>query len=243
MSEHSLLILWKGSDATLKPAALLSHLDVVPADEDPATSEWTHPPFSGKIEGNYIYGRGAIDLKNNVIAIFHAVEQLLQEGFRPKRSLYVAIGHDEVLDFNQNRGASGIAQRAHCYPPSVLLSYPQEVGGAHGAAKIVERLQSEGVQVGQRSAALLMQKTPLIMPAGQLYGEHLRHLTVGICLYQLEMVLDEGGVIIEDGLPPLTRTPIALVGTAEKVQCFLHRPVFTAASVLTFACRATAHKC
>lgn len=34
------------------------------------------------------------------------------------------------------------------------------------------------------------------------------------------MVLDEGGVVISDGLAPLTRTPIALVGTAEKVRWF-----------------------
>ena len=34
---------------------------------------------------------------------------------------------------------------------------------------------------------------------------------------QLDFVIDEGGVIIRDGLPPLTRVPIALVGTAEKV--------------------------
>ena len=34
---------------------------------------------------------------------------------------------------------------------------------------------------------------------------------------ELEWVLDEGGVVIKDGLPPLTNTPIAVVGTAEKV--------------------------
>lgn len=117
VSEFSLLIFWRGSDPSLKPAALLSHMDVVPADKDPDTSKWTHPPFGGVIDKGYIYGRGALDLKNNVVAILHAVEQLLQEGFCPKRSLYVALGHDE------------------------------EVGGAHGAAKIVERLHSEGVQV------------------------------------------------------------------------------------------------
>jgi hypothetical protein len=39
------------------------------------------------------------------------------------------------------------------------------------------------------------------------------------------MVLDEGGVVISDGLSPLTRMPIALVGTAEKVCCYLIYPV------------------
>lgn len=41
-------------------------MDVVPADEDPDTTKWTHPPFAGEIEDGYIYGRGALDLKNNV---------------------------------------------------------------------------------------------------------------------------------------------------------------------------------
>jgi carboxypeptidase PM20D1 len=148
VSNYSLLILWKGSDPALKPGALLSHIDVVPADEDPATSKWTHPPFGGDMEAGYIYGRGALDMKNNVVAILEAVNQLLQEGFRPQRSLYVAFGHDE------------------------------EVGGVHGAAKIVEHLKSQSVQ--------------------------------------LEFVLDEGGFVIEDGMPPLALKPIAIVGTAEK---------------------------
>lgn len=41
---------------------------------------------------------------------------------------------------------------------------------------------------------------------------------------KLDFVLDEGGFIIQDGLPPLTRTPLALVGTAEKVVLALRAP-------------------
>jgi acetylornithine deacetylase/succinyl-diaminopimelate desuccinylase-like protein len=43
---------------------LLGHLDVVPAD----ASEWTHPPFSGLVEEGYVWGRGALDMKNQLAA-------------------------------------------------------------------------------------------------------------------------------------------------------------------------------
>jgi acetylornithine deacetylase/succinyl-diaminopimelate desuccinylase-like protein len=43
---------------------LLGHLDVVPADAE----EWTHPPFSGLVEDGYVWGRGAIDMKNQLAA-------------------------------------------------------------------------------------------------------------------------------------------------------------------------------
>jgi acetylornithine deacetylase/succinyl-diaminopimelate desuccinylase-like protein len=41
------------------PLVLLSHLDVVPADP----GAWSHPPFSGEIEGGKVYGRGTLDAK------------------------------------------------------------------------------------------------------------------------------------------------------------------------------------
>ncbi len=47
--------------------------------------------------------------------------------------------------------------------------------------------------------------------------EHLQSKNV-----KLEFVLDEGGVVIEDGMPPLTSTPVAIVGTAEKVKLTNH---------------------
>jgi acetylornithine deacetylase/succinyl-diaminopimelate desuccinylase-like protein len=42
------------------PLLLLSHLDVVPAPLD----GWTHDPFAGDVADGYVYGRGAVDMKN-----------------------------------------------------------------------------------------------------------------------------------------------------------------------------------
>ncbi len=47
-----------------RPVLIMGHTDVV--NVDPA--KWTHPPFSATREGGYVYGRGAIDDKDNVVA-------------------------------------------------------------------------------------------------------------------------------------------------------------------------------
>ena len=45
---------------------LQNHLDVVPANSD----VWNYDPFEGTIDGGYLYGRGALDMKS--IAVFQA---------------------------------------------------------------------------------------------------------------------------------------------------------------------------
>ncbi|RWS21966.1 putative carboxypeptidase PM20D1-like protein, partial [Leptotrombidium deliense] len=91
ISEYSLLYTIKGSDASLKPYMLCSHLDVVPVEID----KWSVDPFGGQIKNGYIYGRGTIDLKDTLMAIMESLEFLLENGFKPKRSFYLAFGHDE----------------------------------------------------------------------------------------------------------------------------------------------------
>ena len=47
-----------------RPLLIMGHTDVV--NVDPA--KWTHPPFSATREGGYVYGRGTVDDKDNVVA-------------------------------------------------------------------------------------------------------------------------------------------------------------------------------
>ena len=69
-----------------EPFLLLSHLDVVPAP--PAA--WTHDPFDGDVTDGYIYGRGAVDMKD-LIAQQLGVVQLLAAEAR-------AAGRDPASD-------------------------------------------------------------------------------------------------------------------------------------------------
>ncbi|MBE4908518.1 M20/M25/M40 family metallo-hydrolase [Bacillus luteolus] len=53
------------------PIVLLSHLDVVPANEE----DWEHPPFAGEIIDDVLWGRGTIDTKQ--MTITHLMTLLL----------------------------------------------------------------------------------------------------------------------------------------------------------------------
>jgi acetylornithine deacetylase/succinyl-diaminopimelate desuccinylase-like protein len=87
----SLVARFEGVDPS-RPALLVhGHLDVVPAD----ASEWTVPPFAGEIKDGYLWGRGAIDMKNFDAMLLAVVRQWRREGRVPPRDLVLAFLADE----------------------------------------------------------------------------------------------------------------------------------------------------
>lgn len=116
IGEYSLLYTWQGSKPGLEPVIFLAHQDVVPVE--PETKEsWTYDAFSGKVNEGFIWGRGTIDDKGCLIALMEAVEALIRMDFTPRRTVYLAFGHDE------------------------------EVGGQQGAKKIAEYLKRKGAKI------------------------------------------------------------------------------------------------
>ena len=71
---------------------LMSHHDVAPAE-----GEWQHPPFSGVIADGKLWGRGTVDTKTSLFAIFSALEELLAEDFMPKCNVWIASSHNEEI--------------------------------------------------------------------------------------------------------------------------------------------------
>ncbi|MCX7750234.1 MAG: M20 family peptidase [Candidatus Bipolaricaulota bacterium] len=143
VAEHSLLYTWEGTEPALPPALLMGHLDVVPVE--PGTEgKWTHPPFSGAIADGFVWGRGALDTKGSVVAILAAVEALLAAGFRPRRTVYLAFGHDEEVSGRQ--GARGIA--ALLSARGVRLSWVLDEGGAILAEGAVPGARAPVAMVG-----------------------------------------------------------------------------------------------
>lgn len=116
VNDYTLLYTWEGSDPALRPGVLMAHLDVVPTS-DPDAADWTQPPYEGLVDEEFIWGRGTLDDKVNVLAQLEAVEKLLAQGFQPARTLYFEFGHDE------------------------------EVGGALGAGAVAELLAERGVEL------------------------------------------------------------------------------------------------
>jgi len=103
---YSLLYSWEGSDPKAPPIALLAHQDVVPVA--PGTEkDWLKPPYDGVIADGFIWGRGSWDDKGNLYSILEAAEAMAKAGFRPKRTIYFAFGHDEEVA--GTRGARAIA--------------------------------------------------------------------------------------------------------------------------------------
>jgi carboxypeptidase PM20D1 len=105
--------------------------------EQGTESRWKHPPFAGVVADSFVWGRGTLDDKASVVAIMEAVEWLVGQGFEPKRTIYLAFGHDEELG-----GFSGAAQIAAILKERAgRLSFLLDEGGviAQGLIPGVER--------------------------------------------------------------------------------------------------------
>jgi acetylornithine deacetylase/succinyl-diaminopimelate desuccinylase-like protein len=72
---------------------LLSHTDTVVAD----AAEWDADPWSGDVRDGELWGRGALDMKNQVAAEAVALASLAREGFEPAGDLVFAACADEEV--------------------------------------------------------------------------------------------------------------------------------------------------
>jgi acetylornithine deacetylase/succinyl-diaminopimelate desuccinylase-like protein len=74
-----------------RPILYIGHLDVVEAKRE----DWSYDPFKLTRQGDWLYGRGVIDMKGQDVAMMVALMRLKREGFQPSRDLIVAFTADE----------------------------------------------------------------------------------------------------------------------------------------------------
>lgn len=101
----TLLYTWPGSDPSAQPIIVMAHQDVVPVTAG-TEKDWKHAPFAGEIAEGAVWGRGAVDDKGSLVALFEALEALAGQGFKPKRTIILVSGHDEEV------GGTGAAAAA-----------------------------------------------------------------------------------------------------------------------------------
>ena len=72
----------------------LGHVDTVLAN----AAEWSHDPWSGDLADGFIWGRGALDMKDQVAAEIAAAASLARSGWRPRRGelLIVTVVDEET---------------------------------------------------------------------------------------------------------------------------------------------------
>ncbi|MFM7856183.1 MAG: M20/M25/M40 family metallo-hydrolase [Flammeovirgaceae bacterium] len=70
--KHPNLIARIKGNGKKRPVLLMAHTDVVSVD----STKWTHPPFSATRDGGYVYARGSVDDKDNVVAALMVMLQL-----------------------------------------------------------------------------------------------------------------------------------------------------------------------
>ncbi|MBS2029017.1 MAG: M20/M25/M40 family metallo-hydrolase [Deltaproteobacteria bacterium] len=78
-------------DGSKPPLLLTGHLDVVAAED----GKWTHPPFGAEIHDGWLWGRGALDMKNMVAMSAMILKALKRSGTPLKRDLIFAAVADE----------------------------------------------------------------------------------------------------------------------------------------------------
>jgi acetylornithine deacetylase/succinyl-diaminopimelate desuccinylase-like protein len=81
----------EGSDPSRAPLLIHGHLDVVPAD----ASEWSVDPFAGEVKDGYVWGRGAIDMKDMDAMTLALVRDYARTGRKPARDIVLAFVSDE----------------------------------------------------------------------------------------------------------------------------------------------------
>jgi acetylornithine deacetylase/succinyl-diaminopimelate desuccinylase-like protein len=81
----------EGVDSSRGALLIHGHLDVVPAE----AADWSVHPFSGAVEDGYVWGRGAVDMKDMVGMMIVVARQFRRAGVVPPRDLVFAFVADE----------------------------------------------------------------------------------------------------------------------------------------------------
>jgi acetylornithine deacetylase/succinyl-diaminopimelate desuccinylase-like protein len=80
-----------GTDASAPALLLHGHLDVVPA----VAADWTHDPFGGEVTDGFVWGRGAVDMKDMDAMILAVARAWARSGTAPRRDIVILLLPDE----------------------------------------------------------------------------------------------------------------------------------------------------
>ena len=118
----SLVARVEGTDPGRGALLVHGHLDVVPADP----SEWSVHPFSGEVRDGFVWGRGAVDMKDFDAMVLAVVRHWRRTGYRPPRDVVLAFTADE--EAGGELGAHFLVERH----PELLEGCTEAIGEVGG---------------------------------------------------------------------------------------------------------------
>ncbi len=144
--EGGLVAVMPGTSKTEKPILLLAHIDVVEAKRE----DWVRDPFTLIEENGYFYARGTGDDKAMASIWVDTLIRFKQEGFKPKRTLKLALtcGEETTYAFN---GAQYLADNKRDLIDAAFAL--NEGGGGRTDGKGLSeggKLVVESIQVGEK---------------------------------------------------------------------------------------------
>jgi acetylornithine deacetylase/succinyl-diaminopimelate desuccinylase-like protein len=100
----ALIVRWRAAiPSSEKPIMVMGHMDVVEAKKE----DWSMNPFSLIKKDGYYYGRGTLDMKNGLVAITVAIQELKAKNFQNKRDVIVFFtGDEETGGIGAQKGAT-----------------------------------------------------------------------------------------------------------------------------------------
>lgn len=140
--DGGLVAVYPGTSKTLKPMLLLAHIDVVEAKRE----DWTRDPFTLIEENGYFYGRGTVDDKAQAAIFTDAFVRLKQQGYKPKRTIKLALTCGEETSGAFNGAEWLAANRRDLIDAEFALN---EGGGGRTDGK--GKLLVQSMQIGEKT--------------------------------------------------------------------------------------------
>ena len=118
-----------GSDPTRGALLVHGHLDVVPAE----AADWSVHPFSGAVSDGYVWGRGAVDMKDMCGMMLAVARHFKRAGITPPRELVFAFVADE--EHGGKYGAQWLVDNR----PDLFAGVSEAIGEVGGFSVTVPR--------------------------------------------------------------------------------------------------------
>jgi succinyl-diaminopimelate desuccinylase len=152
---------------------VMSHMDVVPPGD---LSLWESDPFTLRVEGDRLYGRGTEDDHHGIVMSLMAVRAFLDLGLSPERTLALALVADEETG-NERGLAYLLREHPGLFSPRDLIMVPD--AGSH-----------DGTMIEVAEKSILWLKVTLLGQQGHASRPHKAKNTLRASAYVI-VALDE----------------------------------------------------